>query len=230
MMGTFSLEQITETRDCDGCGRPFESRVAIMAGRRVFGTVRCESCLEANEEPEATPKIRRLTKWERLCPTGYRNVDESRFPARALESCMAWDPKSGRGLLIRGDSGTGKTTLLWHLLRALPEPWECFDHIGLSMRIADCQRSEEPERELINISSLPLLCIDDLGQAKLTERVEEGLYYLLERRTRERLPTIITTQFVGKDLAKRFSVEDRAEATIRRIRDFFDQVVMKKTT
>ena len=71
------------------------------------------------------------------------------------------------------------------------------------------------------------MLIDDLGKQKMTERAEVELYDVLEHRTNNLKPTIITTNATYLQLTKMLS-EDRGQPIIRRIRDFSTIVKFEK--
>jgi len=54
------------------------------------------------------------------------------------------------------------------------------------------------------LSRKSLLLLDDLDKVKLTERVESELFSLLDARMMRLVPTIITTNYMGRELAARF--------------------------
>jgi DNA replication protein DnaC len=70
-----------------------------------------------------------------------------------------------------------------------------------------------------------LLLIDDLDKAKFTPSYAEALFELIETRTSENRPTIVTCQLGGAELLDKLSHEQpslraHAEAIVRRLRDF----------
>jgi DNA replication protein DnaC len=71
------------------------------------------------------------------------------------------------------------------------------------------------------------LLIDDLGKQKMTERAETELYDVLEHRTNNLKPTLVTTNATGQQLARMLS-EDRRQPIIRRIKDFSTIVKYEK--
>jgi DNA replication protein DnaC len=62
------------------------------------------------------------------------------------------------------------------------------------LKIRDCYSNDHPESKIINeYSSAPMLVIDDPGAEKASEFAIQSLYVLIDRRYREQLPTIVTT-------------------------------------
>ena len=111
---------------------------------------------------------------------------------------------TGPSLLMAGVVGAGKTHQAYGAVRTLLGAG-----IGVRWRAttaADLYADLRPragadsERELAAVSRCPLLIIDDLGAAKVSEWVEEITYRLVNRRYNHCLPTLITTNLAIKDL------------------------------
>jgi DNA replication protein DnaC len=110
----------------------------------------------------------------------------------------------GQGAFITGPCGSGKT----HLAIALMLYWyaEKFDprrlkacylslpYFFLSLRNSFGRNTGDAEADIVErYSSISLLLIDDLGAQKISEWSRESLYVLVDRRYREKLPTIVTS-------------------------------------
>jgi DNA replication protein DnaC len=77
-------------------------------------------------------------------------------------------------------------------------------------------------------SRVPVLFIDDLGNNRLTPSMESALFGVLNNRFAHVRPTVFTTQFLFKDLRKRFDNEKLAEALERRIAEHADVVFFRR--
>lgn len=175
----------------------------------------CDQCYEeAKHDGETLTKQRAW--WLEHCPVDFRDEwDNRKGDAKLFSKVMAFDPKLGRGLIIHGPTDNGKTRVVWRLLRKLAEEgheWMFIEAIDLLDQI--------PERAF----TVPILVIDDLGNDALTAKNEVRLLKLLRTRTNWHRPFIITTQFVGPSLEKKFTETATAQAVIRRLRNYCDSI------
>ena len=71
------------------------------------------------------------------------------------------------------------------------------------------------EYELLEpVIELEVLLLDDLGAWKMTDWMNDTLFYILNRRYLARRPTLITTNYPDRELSARELMD--AEATVRR--------------
>lgn len=129
------------------------------------------------------------------------------------------------GLIITGESGTGKTHLVASIANKLIEN----DKIVLMGRLTTLldmiketfHDNTKSENELIELySNVDMIIIDDLGTEKISSWALEKLYTIIENRDENRLPIIITTRFDKEGLIERFSQsEDKqlVDATISKL-------------
>lgn len=175
----------------------------------------CDQCYEeAKSDAETLTKQREW--WAEHCPVEFRDEwNPAKGSAKLLSRVLGFDPKRGRGLVIHGPTDTGKTRAVWRLLRKLAEE----GHEWLFVEAIDLLDSI-PERAF----TVPVLVIDDLGNDALTAQKEVRLLKLLRKRCDWHRPFIVTTQFVGDSLEKRFTETATAKAVIRRLRKFCDDI------
>jgi len=69
------------------------------------------------------------------------------------------------------------------------------------------------------LATVDVLFFDDFGKMKFTERVESELFAVIEKRTANCLPLILTTNFTGETLEERMTL-DRGVPLVRRLREF----------
>ena len=103
---------------------------------------------------------------------------------------------SYKGLILYGPTGLGKTRTAWQIVRrAITE------HQRSVIFLKDTEFGRQIERSydttyghdklLRRLSTVDLLIIDDMGKAKMTERLEADLFMILDART-DHNPTVIT--------------------------------------
>jgi len=223
--------KVIETKACTECFAPIEAEVIEFAGRRINFDVVCDACyakLDAEHEAkEREERQHKLTKeFDSLCPPLYRDSDPSRIFRGYVKAIAEWK-FSPTGLLLIGPAGKGKTRAAWMLMRR--EHLEGRSIYGLTATelakfAADqwhsrAEEKRQAEEALQTCKSVALLLIDDLGKQKFTERAELELYDILESRTANMKPTIITANSDGGQLLKMLSA-DRGEPILRRLQQF----------
>jgi DNA replication protein DnaC len=148
--------------------------------------------------------------------------------AMVLRYCSAYTQRGsanandrGLGLLFTGGNGTGKTHLAVAVLRELAETHgvrgQFWDYHELMREIRNSYNPTTAitEYELLEpVIELEVLLLDDLGAWKMTDWMNDTLFYILNRRYLARRPTLITTNYPDRDLSARELME--AEATVRR--------------
>ena len=128
---------------------------------------------------------------------------------KLLAECKKWN---GGGLVLAGNTGTGKTHLAVALLRELIKADKLKGHgdfitvpdLLLEIRSSFKDKSDTTEEMIINhFSKVPVLILDDLGSEKTTEFAVTTLYIIIDRRDRELLTTIITTNLSLKEIEEK---------------------------
>jgi DNA replication protein DnaC len=155
-------------------------------------------------------------------PPRYRHCDFEHFAAgspmlaAALEKTLAYcsgyphtdEADRGMGLLFTGDNGVGKTHLAVAALRELATAkgvrGQFWDFHELIREIKNSYNNETKTTELQVLEPVietELLVLDDLGAWKMTDWMNDTLFYILNSRYMSQLATIITTNFQDIDPA-----------------------------
>ncbi len=175
----------------------------------------CDACYD-----EAKIDSHRLAAnrefWEKVCPVEFRkDWDDRKGSKKLLARVLNFDPRLKRSMIIHGQSDSGKTRVIWRLLRKLAEEgitWIFIESIDLM--------DEIPSAAL----NVQLLVIDDLGNDTLTGPKEVRFLKLIRTRSNWHRPTIITTQFNAHELTNKFSQTATAKAVFRRLAEFSDSI------
>lgn len=114
------------------------------------------------------------------------------------------DPKVP-GLLLKGSYGTGKTHLAVSILRetaeaGIPGMFVVVPDLIAKMLASFDAKDGKAGALVETAKSVPLLVLDDLGAEKPKPWVVELVYVLINHRYEHMLPTIITTNYDGKQL------------------------------
>jgi len=161
-----------------------------------------------------------------ICPTIYMETEQARLNQERLQSVMAWQ-YGATGLLLAGNTGTGKTRCAWELIKRLIREGRkvtAFD--GMGWGIAVSAAFGEPSRTDQWVSAMckcDVLFIDDLFKAKMTEAQELAIYGVFERRGAWKKPIICTTNTSGAAIMERMTDagrEDRMRPLLRRMSEF----------
>lgn len=198
--------------DCNDCG-------GVVGQDGNVGWHLCAKCMAKRKRDS------RMEFFEHICPPIYRNTISTKLPNQAAyEQVMDWEYGS-QGLLIIGATGRGKSRSMWQLLKSLimdeglrPEVFDC---VSFGRQIASrFQDPVEAVEWLEGLGKAKLVVFDDMGKLKMTERAETELFGIIEQRTANELPIIFTTQDTGDTMAAKMGDPLRADALVRRQREF----------
>lgn len=109
--------------------------------------------------------------------------------------------KNGKGLLLFGDVGTGKTFLAACVANALIDKGvPCL--VTNFARIANTVQGlfEGRQEYYDSLAKFPLLVLDDLSAERKTEYMQEIVFNVIDARYRAKLPLIVTTNLTREEL------------------------------
>lgn len=228
--------------ECTQCGASFMTAAFFrepQPGEKLKSV--CEACSgrreREREEEERTRKLNILEQhWREdwhtvdgdprkaICPRRYQNFDEKRFTGnrQKLEEAMAWEfgPK---GLVLHGHTGQGKTWAAFMVAKR--EHFENRRGVmslnGNRLREVVSIVSESNTRynqELGLLIRCQLLVINDPFKVKLTDKVEEALWEIIDERYEWERPIVLTMNGVAANIEPLLS-PDRGKALFRRLRE-----------
>lgn len=210
---------------CGKCKTPKQVEVEFLGQiRKPMCLCRCEA-----EKREAEEKARKeAEERERL----QRRIAENREAGFPESDMLTWtfenddkqnvkvtnamlryvenfdDMKSkGKGLLLYGAVGTGKTFAACEVANALIDKGYSALVTSFSRLTNTIQGMYEGKQEYIDgLNNFDLLVIDDLGAERKSEYMQEMVYNIIDSRYRSGLPMIITTNLTIEEITKPDSI------------------------
>ena len=210
---------------CGKCDTPKQCRITL------FGSVRTPMCICKCEieRKEAEEKARREAEArERL----NKRIAENRKAGFPESDMLTWtfenddkqnvkvtnamlryveifdDMKSkGKGLLLYGSVGTGKTFAACEVANALIDKGYTALVTSFARLTNTIQGMYDGKQEYIDgLNDFDLLVIDDLGAERKSEYMQEMVYNIIDSRYRSGLPMIITTNLTIDEITKPDSI------------------------
>lgn len=109
--------------------------------------------------------------------------------------------KTGKGLLLFGDVGVGKSVIVACIVNALIDKGYPCMMTNFSRLVNTLQGRFEGRQEYIDsLNRYTMLAIDDLGVERDTQAVNEIVYSVIDARERAGLPLIVTTNLSSQEL------------------------------
>jgi len=192
---------------CEKCGGTgFE--IVSREGREYAQACACRRLSSAGEAGSDPARACRIAPRYEHCTLGSFEPGSPSLSA-ALEKAMAFcagyphlGADEGLGLLFSGDNGVGKTHLAVGVLRELVETkgarGQFWDFHELIREIKSSYDPETKTTELMVLEPVvetDVLLLDDLGAWKMTDWMNDTLFYILNSRYMAKRPTLITTNY-----------------------------------
>lgn len=206
---------------CRKCQTPHKTRYPARP---------CPDCEKAEEDRCARAAAAQLLAyreraWFKIIPSTYAETDRKKLPRPELfDQIMDW--KFGwKGLLLHGATGLGKSRCAWRLCE---RQFMSNRSVGVIdgvfvMRIPHLCREDRVFEALESLIRPDIVLLDDAFKGRLTPSVEDFIFTLIEQRTAQGRPSLITTNDDAATLKARLS-PDRGDPFIRRLGEFFEPI------
>lgn len=200
---------------CAKCNTPKQARVTIFGEERTPPCL-CKCAAEKLEREEEARKRAEFEKHvQQLRKTGFPESDMQRWTfanddgangkimtiAKNYVENFGRMKEDGKGLLLFGDVGTGKTYAAACIANALIDKGYPVLMTNFA-RIANTVQGlfEGKQQYYDSLNKFPLLIIDDLSAERKTEYMQEIVFNVIDARYRAGLPLIVTTNLTGEEL------------------------------
>ena len=183
---------------------------------------KCEKEREAKEKEEAERRdlMERIKRYRKMgFPESqmqfwtFANDDQSRpkLTEMAKRYVNNFDTfyKEGKGLLLHGDVGTGKTYIACMIANALIDKGYPVLVTNFARILNTLQGTFEKQEYLDSLNQFKLLVIDDLGVERDTGFAKEQIFNIIDSRYRAGKPMIITTNLTMQRLATDTELSDK---------------------
>lgn len=202
---------------CQRCNTPRQVRVEFLGNVK---TVRCLCKCMTEERDRAEAREKREKRKQRIMARmpaafsdrelweGTFDNDDGKMPAitaamRAYADNFLKMQENGKGLLLYGDVGTGKSFMAACVVNALDaEGYACMmtNFSRLTNKLAE---TWDGKQQLIdNLGAFDLVVIDDLGAERDTDFMNENVTTIIDSLYRAKTPMIITSNYTPKQLTE----------------------------
>ena len=208
---------------CGKCGTPKQCRVQLL-GKIISPKCLCKCEAERiKQEEEAerqkafTERIKKYRKMgfpeSQMQDWTFENDDRSNeklsnMAKRYVDNFVEFS-KDGKGLLLYGGVGTGKTYIACMIANALIDKGYPVLVTNFARVLSTLQSTFDKQEYLDSLNQFRLLVIDDLGVERDTSYAKELVYQIVDSRYRSGLPMIITTNLTMQELATESNIADK---------------------
>lgn len=204
---------------CNDCGTPKQCRIEVFGQERIVPCL-CDCEKEKDrQEKEQQKRIEQLRVIEEMRRKGFANDDitgwtfanangSNKKVMHIMQNYVDNFPRfleQGKGLLLHGVAGTGKTYAAACVANALID--NAIPCYMTTFARARNMAFENKQRYLDDLQKFKLLVLDDLGTEAKTEYMQEVVFSIVDARYRAGLPMIVTTNLTLAELKNPHDVQ-----------------------
>lgn len=198
---------------CGVCHRATQTIVEFMGKQKTVRCV-CNCVLREGEKHRERERLEIAERKRRVCfaetnMAGWTFGNDDRRNATMSDAMRRYAEKfpefmaEGRGLILFGTVGTGKT----YFAAAIANRIIDMGHSALMTNFARLSNQifgmkEDKQRYIDDLNRYSLLIIDDLGAERQSEFMREMVFNIIDSRYRSGLPFIVTTNLTADELKK----------------------------
>lgn len=205
---------------CGKCHTPKQHRGEFLGIVKIVPCIcKCRAAdLEAEERQREAEKLQERIKRQRRAGFPESDMQHWTFSAddgadprimRAAKRYVdnfAGFKEQGKGLLLYGGVGTGKTFAAACIVNALIDTGKPCLMTNFARVLNTLWSIEEKQAYIDSFNKFDLLVLDDLGTERRSEYAQEQVFNVIDSRYRAKLPLIITTNLSIEEIKKPDSV------------------------
>ncbi len=205
---------------CGKCHTPKQHRGEFLGIVKIVPCIcKCRAAeLQAEERKREAEKLQERIKRQRKAGFLESDMQHWNFSAddgadprimRAAKKYVdnfAQFKEQGKGLLLYGGVGTGKTFAAACIVNALIDTGRPCLMTNFSRVLNTLWGIEEKQAYIDSFNKFDLLVLDDLGTERRSEYAQENVFNVIDARYRAKLPLIITTNLNIDEIKKPDSV------------------------
>lgn len=198
---------------CAVCHRNVQTVIQIFGETRTVPCI-CDCKVAEMKRHEEAQKQQELDRRRRVCfaetnMASWTFENDDRQNAKLSDAMQRYVEKfpefrqQGKGLLLSGTFGTGKTYLAACIANALIDKGYTAKMTNFATLTNKLQGMFEGKQEYINsLNDFSIVIIDDLGAERKTEYMQETVFNIIDSIYRAGTPLIITTNLTLDEIKK----------------------------
>lgn len=198
---------------CSVCHHKTQTEVEFLGRKKIVRCI-CDCRKQERDAFSEREKQQELERQRRICfaETNMANwtfENDDRQNEKISDAMMNYVnnftdfKKEGKGLLLYGTVGTGKTYFAACIANALIDNGYSVLMTNFARLTNQIQGMFDGKQEFIDsLNRYSLLIIDDLGAERKSEFMQEQVFNIIDSRYRSGLPFIITTNLTAEEIKK----------------------------